>query len=133
MNSDKNQDEMSIDNIPNLEKLTSDVLNFIQFTDKPEIKNMIKTRYGEFINIITEKYPDIPFSITKMLIDENINRDESIKRLIHIFERLNKIKNGKLNLNSEFKDFQEEISEEYLYPKFGGREEFIKKMGQSKK
>ena len=133
MNSDKNQDEMSIDNIPNLEKLTTDVFDFIQFTDKSQIKNMIKNRYGEFINVVTEKYPDIPFSIIKMLIDNDSNRDENIKRLISVFERLNNIKKGKHDINNEFKDFQEEISEEYLYPKFGGRDEFIKKMGQPKK
>ena len=122
-------DNMTPDSIPDLEKLTDDIIDFLKYMDKPEIKILRTTNYGAFQHKVDEKYPDIPFSIIKMLTDEDESaeqKSENIIRLLNMFRQLNDIKQGKKDITEGFESFREEISEEYIYPQFGGKEEFEK-------
>jgi hypothetical protein len=41
-----------------------------------------------------------------------------------MFETLAKIKAGEASMEKEYEKFTEEVNEEYLYPSFGGKQQF---------
>lgn len=130
-NPDAFQMKMTPDAIPNMEKLTGDILAFLQFTELDSTKELIKKSHGTFLHKTTEKFPDIPYSIIKMLMDEDETpqqKSENITKLLNMFGQLDKIKRGEKDMDETFEHFREGLSEEYIYPQYGGKEEFEKKM-----
>lgn len=126
-------DEMSVDAIPDLEKLTEDILDFLKFTEEEDTKRLIKENYGAFQHKIDEKYPDIPYSIVKLLMDDTETPEEKSKNLVKLLEllsQLSDIKKGNKDMNETFESFREGLSEEYVYPQYGGKEEFERKIAE---
>jgi len=114
-------DNMTTDSIPDLEKLTDDIIDFLKFKDKPENEVLRKNNFGAFLQKVDEKYPNIPFSIIKMLTDEDETDEQKSENIVKL---LNDIKLGNKNIKEGFEEFREELSEEYIYPQFGGKEQF---------
>ena len=124
--------QMDKDAIPNLEVLTNEIFDFLVFIDEPQIIELRNSQNGNFLKLVEEKFKNIPLSITKMLTDETEDRVKNITKLLEMFQTLNKVKKGESNIDSEFENFKEGLSEEYIYPKFGGKEEFERKMSEKK-
>ena len=124
--------QMDKNAIPDLEVLTNEIFDFLVFIDQPEIIELRISQHGNFLKLVEEKFKNIPLSITKMLTDESSDRVKNITKLLDMFQTLNKVKKGEKNIDSEFENFKENLSEEYIYPKFGGKEEFERKMSEKK-
>lgn len=127
------EEEMDVNAIPDLEKLTADILEFLQYVDEPNTQTLMKENYGAFHQKVDEKFPNIPYSITKMLLNEDESQEDKSKnlvRLLEMFSTLDQIKQGKKDIKKEFEDFREGISEEYIYPQFGGKEAFEKAVSE---
>ena len=127
------EEEMSVDAIPDLEKLTTDILDFLKFADTNESKLLMKENYGAFQHKVDELYPDIPYSIVKLLMNDTETAEEKSKNLVKLLEMLSQlsdIKKGNKDMNESFNSFREGLSEEYVYPQFGGKEEFERKLAE---
>lgn len=128
------EEEMSAESIPDLEKLTNDILDFLKFTETDETKLLIKENYGAFQHKADELYPDIPYSITKLLMDDTETAEDKSKNLVKLLEMLSQlsdIKKGNQDINKSFNSFREGLHEEFVYPKFGGKEEFERKLAEN--
>jgi hypothetical protein len=128
------EEDMNVASIPDIEKLTEDILNFLKFTTTYETKLLIKENYGAFQHKVDELYPDIPYSITKLLMDDTETAEDKSKNLVKLLEMLSQlsdIKKGNQDINKSFNSFRECLHEEYVYPKFGGKDEFERKLAEN--
>jgi hypothetical protein len=119
-------------NIPDLEKLTNDILDFIEFVDKPENIELRKSQGGNFNYILNEKFKDMPSSMFKLLLDFD-NRSSNLEKILDMINMLRNVKNGNTSLKNAENEFAEKRAEEYLYPAFGGKEQFYKVANENKK
>jgi hypothetical protein len=126
------KETMSVDAIPDIEKLTDDIVELIDYLETDEAKDLYKNRYGNLQYIIDQRWPDIPYSIVKMILSEEPPevKSKQMVRLTEILETLAGVKRGESDIKEEFETFREGISEEYIYPNFGGKEEFEKIMSE---
>lgn len=119
--------EMSPDAIPNLDDLLININSVLDFVEEPYMKDLEVTNKDMFERIIINKYHDkMPFKIIRALMEEE--RYENLSKLLDMFEILKKVKRGEADVYDEFKKFNEEQNQTYIYPKFGGKDEFYKKM-----
>lgn len=119
-------------NIPDLEKLTNDILDFIDFVDKPENIELRKKQSGNFNYLLNEKFKDMPSSMFKLLLDVD-NRASNLEKILDMINMLKNVKNGYTTLENAENEFAEKRAEEYLYPAFGGKEQFYKVAEENKK
>lgn len=120
--------EMSIDAIPDLDKLTGYILEILQYLEDPQNQTYIKNNEGPVRMLLNNKYADtVPYGIITLLLDKQ-NRYENVDRLMRMFEQMNRAKNGHIDLQEVEKNFTEEINDRYIYSKFGSKEEFEKQL-----
>lgn len=118
-------------NIPDLEKLTDDVLRFIDFADRPEIKNIKENELGKFNFMVNEQFPDLPLSMIRLLSDYD-NRSQNLEKILDMINLLRSVKTGERSLENAENEFVEKRAEEYLYPAFGGKDNFYKVAEENK-
>jgi hypothetical protein len=124
--------DMTIESIMDIEPLTARVVKLLEFIDNPvivELENTDKTKYVQTVN---SQFEDIPFSIIKVLIDRE-HRDTNLEKLLDLFAKMQSVKNGEKDKDTAFKEYKEELNEEYIYPKFGGKAEFERTMDKKNK
>jgi len=118
--------EMSVDAIPNLNNILEKIIEMVEFMNTPQ---MVKKKAADPKNYeytIYFKYRDyMPSKIIDLLIE---NHTENLQKLITMFETLNGIKAGELDMKTEYEKFTENVNEEYLYPSFGGKDKFRERM-----
>lgn len=119
-------------NIPDLEKLTDDVLRFIDFIDRPEIRTIKETEMGQFNFMVNEQFPELPLSMIRLLSDYN-NRSQNLEKILDMINLLRSVKTGEKSLENAENEFVEKRAEEYLYPAFGGKDNFYKVAEENKK
>ncbi len=118
---------MTPDAIPDMNYLMTVVEQIIFFIETEEMQKLEKSNKEEFEKMIYGKYNnDVPMKIIALLVDEN--RYENLEQLLDMFDVLSDIKNGKKDIQSEAEKFSEKQNQKYLYPKFGGKEQFEKLM-----
>lgn len=118
--------------IPDIEKITSEVIDMLDFMETPDMIEMEKSDNTKFYHIITSKFENLPFSIIKLLIERE-NRGENLEKLLEMFSVLQNVKHGNKDIESAYNDYKENLNEQYIYPKFGGKDEFERKIAKKAK
>jgi hypothetical protein len=119
-------------NVVNVEKIseqTKEILEYIIKNKKIENENFLlfkKHLENKFSDYATE------YTHTFEMICDKKNRKENVKLLYEMFESLNKVNNGKSDLQMEEDKFYEQKNEQYIYPKFGGKQNYNKVMTNKK-
>jgi hypothetical protein len=120
-----------VDAIPDLTLLTDKILEFIEFYDLPETKTLKENNIGNYNYIISQRFEKLPTSMMKLLSDEE-NRASNLEKIMEMLTLLQSVKDGRSTFEKTENDFFEKRAEEYIYPKFGGRENFYKVSEQKK-
>ena len=115
---------MSVDAIPDLDKLTQQVLDFIAYYDDPTTVQLRKDNYPVYLNSLYDKFESMPMSMIKLLSDTE-NRIENLSKIISLLETLAKVKRGNISLESARDEYAEQQNEAYFYPAFGGKDKMI--------
>lgn len=119
--------------IPDLENMLTHIDNLIEYAESTEMRILSNTNYQEYETKIYQRFNQhIPIKMISLLIDEN-ERYDNLDGIIGMFETLKDIKEGKKNMQNEYEKFSEKLNEKYLYPDFGGKENFINEMKNSAK
>lgn len=118
--------------IPDLEKLTNDVLGFIDFIDRSEIREIYQSNKGQFNFLVNEQFPNLPLSMIRLLTDYE-NRSQNLEKILDMINLLRSVKTGERSLENAENEFVEKRAEEYLYPAFGGKDNFYKVAEENKK
>ena len=121
------EDRMDINAIPDIELLSSKVVEFLEFYDEPSIVRLRKENHPHYLFKLYERFEILPASMIKLLSEPNHQlRTQNIEKIIMLLERLAEVKAGKRNLEATRDEFLEENNEKYFYPAFGGKEELMK-------
>lgn len=123
-------DNYNKEGIPDLVNLTRDVVRFIEYIGTEEMEKMENEDELKFCAHLESTFPDFTLkyiSIYKMLLDKK-NREDNLIKLLNLFKILRDVQAGNRNIDSEFDNFKEDLAREYVYPKFGGKTEFEKKI-----
>lgn len=115
--------------IPNIENITARVVEMLDFMNTPDMSEMEISDNVKFYQIITSKFEDLPFSIIKLLLEKE-NRGENIGKLLEMFDILQNVKYGNRNIEDAYNNYKENLNEQFIYPKFGGKTEFERKMAK---
>jgi len=112
--------------IPNMEFLTSQLVDILSYvnTDEMDImrrndKNGFKTHVQNKFSDFSEKY----YGLFEMILNEEINNITPLLQMLSIFKQTTNDK-----LDSQFELYKETVAEKYLYPTFGGKDKYEKKM-----
>lgn len=133
MKSDKNginfgDYKMSLSAIPDLNKLTRDVLDIVIFLEDGEIDKLVVHNESDVKMIINNKYADtVPFGIISLLVDRQ-NRAENVERLLRMFESMDRAKKGEKPLADVEKELYDDINTRYVYSKYGSKGAFEKEL-----
>lgn len=121
------EDRMDINAIPDIELLSSKVVEFLQFYDEPSIVRLRKENHPHYLFKLYERFEVLPASMIKLLSEPNHQlRTQNVEKIIMLLERLAEVKTGKRNLETTRDEFLEENNEKYFYPAFGGKEQLMK-------
>jgi hypothetical protein len=124
---DLEEDKMDINAIPDIELLSSKVVEFLEFYDEPSIVKLRKENHPHYLFKLYERFEVLPASMIKLLSEPNQRlRTQNVEKIIMLLERLYEVKTGKRNLEATRDEFLEENNEEYFYPAFGGKENLMK-------
>ena len=118
--------------IPDLTLLTTKIIEFIQFIDDPTTGKLLETNKNAYNLILEERFSVIPIAMIRLLSDNN-NRAKNLEKIMDMISMLQKVKNGQDSLENAENDFFEKRASEYLYPQFGGRDNFYKISEENKK
>ena len=122
--------------LPDLIKLTGQLIEFIEYMEQPDIKLMAKENMMIYKQHLENKFEEFTleyYSIYKMLVDNENERSQNIEKLFKMIDRLKDVEAGNTNVEKEFIHVREELAKEYLYPKFGGKTGFQKAMEKDAK
>jgi hypothetical protein len=124
---DLEEDKMDMNAIPDIDLLSSKVVEFLEFNEQPEIIKLKKENHPHYLFKLYEKFDILPASMIKLLSEPNLKlRTQNVEKIIMLLEKLAEVKAGKRNLETTRDEFLEENNEKYFYPAFGGKEELIK-------
>ena len=118
-------------NIPDLTQLTTKILEFIEFHDDPTTQELIKNNKSNYNYILSERFEIIPIAMVKLLSDIE-NRASNLEKIMDMISMLEKVKSGTNSIQNAEEVFFEKRAAEYLYPQFGGRDNFYKVAEENK-
>lgn len=131
-----------INAIPDLDKLSSHILDYLEYINSDEMVQLQKNNLIEFEKHINEKFiiPDdredrICHKIFHLLNDPK-TRKENLREVIKMLEQLKAVKNNQIDIMTATEEFREKQNEKFVYPHFGGKENFeteIKSRAKNKK
>ena len=119
--------------IPDLSKMLVHIQRLLEEIETPAMQELERKNRKEFEVILTHKYrDDIPsLRILNLMLEPD--RYDNLEKLLDMFERLQNVKDGKVNIETAQKDWCEKLNQEYVYPSHGGKEGFEKKIEEMQK
>ena len=106
---DFEEDRMDINAIPDIELLSSKIVEFLEFYDEPTIVRLRKENHSHYLFKLYERFEILPASMIKLLSEPNQRlRTQNVEKIIMLLERLAEVKAGKRNLESTRDEFLEE-------------------------
>lgn len=122
--------------IPDMDKMYETLYDLINFVESEPMKKLEEENFEEFENILYGRYNSLlPMKVISLMTEGD--RYDHIDNLMNMFDSLAEIKQGNRDIQDEFKKFNENLNQKYLYDPFGGKENFEKlvtaEKGKSKK
>ena len=117
--------------IPDLTKLLCDIYELIDYVEKPMMQKLRIANKSEFEAKAYRKFQEqLPIKIVNLMCEDN--RYEHLDKLLDMFEMLENVKDGNVDINDAFSIFSENLNAKFVYPKFGGKTQFEKQMAKDK-
>ena len=122
-------------NIPDLANLTKQIIDFLEYINTPDMEKMQNDEPRAFEMHMESKFENLAenyYSTFKMLLDKK-DRIKNIEKLMQLISSIKKVKDGQKTYDSTFNQIKEDLAEEYIYSKYGGKDNFEKQLTQKKK
>lgn len=96
-----------------------------------QLKKIANKKKEKYENLIYGKFNSVlPMKIISLLVEQE--RYDNLNELLDMFDILKDVKNGKKDINIEAEKFGEKNRTKFVYPKFGGKDQFFKEMNTKK-
>jgi hypothetical protein len=128
MSDDKNQiisDATKFSDIKYLIDNLTEILEFIQTDEIMELRANNKEQYEQVMCSKYEEFSERHSALFNMILDDDL---ESMGNLIMMINTLYFVKTGQISETTAFSHIREKLSEQYIYPKFGGKKKFEKEI-----
>lgn len=115
------------------EKIRQDsirVLELVEYLEKNYDCKDDKNRMIE--NSVFKEFQDLPVSIIGELLDP-VTRTDNLEIAVDMYENLYKIASGGKNKDDFEKEFADKLFKKFVDPKYGGRDNLIKKIQENNK
>jgi hypothetical protein len=112
--------------IPDLDALMDSIIEFLEYINTSEMQQLEEANPVAFENHLDLKFRSFSlkyYGIFKMLLDKK-RRAENVNKLINLFSKLNKVKDGDMSMDKAYEEYTEGLNGEYIYPKYGGKDNF---------
>jgi len=113
----------TIPDINDLSQQLIDILKYVNRDDIIQIKYENSTLFKEHVADQFPRFSDRYYSLLMTILDDRIT---DIKPFIRILEILQNTENSKID--DSFEQYKEELATQYIYPQFGGKENYELKM-----
>lgn len=116
--------------IINLPEFTGQVIEILETISLPEYNKLEVEDNNLFRNKLIQKFEnfyDKYYAVFRMLLDRD-RRDDNVARLFSLIQTLQKVQEGKKDLQKEEKKFYEGLNHEFIYSQHGGKTKFEQKI-----
>lgn len=124
---------MTSDAIPNID---NDVLPYInelmEYTELPHMIKLEQSDNKKFMNLVCGRF-NSKLSMNMINLLTSSDKYENLDKLLDLLDTMRDIKDGKKDIREEHSRFTEKMNEHFVYPKFGGKDNFEKEMSEPKK
>jgi hypothetical protein len=110
--------------IPDLHMLTNnicEILEYMNLDEMVQLKNANQMQYEVHIDKhfteFSNKYP----TLLTLLLE---NKEDNLHKLLHMINMLHEIDNSHISMDDAVDTLREDLANEYIYPKFGGKQQF---------
>lgn len=120
--------------IPDIEKLIDHVINFLQYINTEEMQKMENSDPTAFERHLDNKFSEFTlryYTVFKLLLDKP-NREKNVARMLDLFHSLNKVKNSEKTMDTAYDEYIDDVNDEYIYSKYGGKANFEKEIKNKK-
>ena len=117
-----------------LEKLTDQIIEFVEYIKTPEMRQMEETGKGNYVHHLETKFETFTldnYKIFRLLTDDYEKLDSNLQYLTSIIKRLYNNKNDKFDLETEIKKISNDVAEKHFYPSYGGKDAYERAMVES--
>ena len=109
-----------------MEKIADEVIEILEYLNTDKMKRLKKENIDIYKQHVMNKYENFEyFSILKVLLSEDKMEINKLTDMMRMVDDINKGKRTYMDANEEVK---EKRAEEYIYPKFGGKEKMEEKL-----
>lgn len=111
---------------PELIEVIDTVTQIFEMMSTDEMIELKRTNVVQYEQVIHDKFPvfcDKHFSLVSSLLDGDI---ASLGNLVLMIKTICMVKTGQISMDTANSHIREELSSQYIYPKFGGKKEFEK-------
>ncbi len=122
-------------NIPDLANLTNQIIEFLEYINTPEMQKMQDDEPRAFEMHVEGKFESFVenyYSTFKMLLDKK-ERSKNVLKLMQMINTIKKVREGQKTYDSAFNQIKEDLAEEFIYSKYGGKDNFENQLKQNKK
>jgi len=119
-----------VENIPDLKYIINTLTQIFVTISSDDMIEMKTTDKEKYIQTLYEKYPEFSekyFSLFSVILDGEL---DSMTHLVMMIKTLCLVKTGQISMDSAFEHVREDLASKYIYPQFGGKAEFEKKIKQ---
>jgi hypothetical protein len=116
--------------LPDIEKLMDTVIMFLEYIATEPMRRLEESDPASFEKHLESKFSDFSnsnYGVFKLLLEKK-HRAQNVNKLITLFSQLQSAKSGETTLDAVYADYTEGLNNEYIYPKFGGKEQFEQTM-----
>ena len=121
-------------NIPDLTKLTKEIIDFLDYVNKPDMLKMQDDEPRAFELHLESKFENFVenyYSTFKMLLDKK-DRSKNVLKLMQMINTIKKVKDGQKSYDNAFNQIKENLAEEFIYSKYGGKDNFEKQLKENR-
>ena len=112
--------------IPNMEFLTNQLVEILSYVNSDVMDEMRKNDKNGFKTHIQHKFSDFSdkyYGLLEMILNDEVNDITPLLQMLTIFNTTTSDK-----LDSQFESYKESVANKFLYPTFGGKANYEKKM-----
>ena len=115
-----------VNNSPDLKYVVNTLTQIFEVITTDEMINMKNTNREQYEQILHDQFTefcDKYYSLFSVILDGEF---DSMTHLVMMIKTLCLVKSGQITMDTAYAHIREELSNQYIYPQFGGKKEFEK-------
>lgn len=114
--------------VPDLKYITDNLIKILACMEENEMVQLRKMDNELFKRKMEDKFNEFSERYYSMFQQLLTGETDNIGKIIMMLDALHRVNRGQLTMDGAFEDVRETLSKEYIYPKFGGKQSFEKKI-----